>query len=158
MVNFVDTCILTNLLDIPGFNEKHNEVLREYNERISRKEIFILPIATIIETGNHIAHAGHNKYKIATTFKELIVNAIQGENGFAISPEITLEQIKSIMNYFPEKVTRENCGLGDLSIINQFDQYWKEKQPIGKMRIWSLDQHLANIPVREGGLKRRKDQ
>ena len=157
MVNFVDTCVLTNLLDIPGFNQDRDEVRKKYEEKKKTHDIFVLPIATLVETGNHIAQSKGNKRKIAQDFRDLVLNAIQGTSNFVVTPEITLEQIGEIMEGFPDSVVLEDRGFGDLSIISQFEDYWKNKQPIGKMCIWSLDHHLQGFE-KEVGLKRRKDK
>ena len=42
-------------------------------------------------------------------------------------------------------------------IVAQFEEYWQTRQPIGRIRIWSLDTHLAPYQY-EGGLRRRKDK
>lgn len=157
MVNFVDTCILTNLLDIPGYNQNRDAVMREYEEKKSTKDTFVIPLAVLIETGNHIAQIKGKKYEIAQKFSELIQNAAVGSSNFVVTPEISLEQITEIMKNFPNSVVREDRGFGDLSILSQFEDYWKNKQPIGKMCIWSLDHHLQGYE-KTGDLKRRKDQ
>ena len=41
MVNFVDTCILTNLLDIPGYNQDRDAVMREYEEKLGLARRFV---------------------------------------------------------------------------------------------------------------------
>lgn len=156
MVNFVDTCVLTNLLNIPGFNQNYEEVKRQYDEKVENMDTFVLPIATLVETGNHIAQCGGDKYRIAEKFKDLVLGAMCGENSFTVTPEITLKQIEEIMGNFPNAAIQGH-GFGDMSILQQFEDYWEKKQPIGQMCIWSLDHHL-NVPIREGGLKRRKGQ
>lgn len=55
-VHFMDTTILCCLLNVPNFCEDgHMEVVEEFARIVSRNEVVILPIASIIETGNHIA-------------------------------------------------------------------------------------------------------
>ena len=54
-VHFVDTSILCCLLRVPKFcDDKYLEVKEELIGIINRDETLILPIASIIETGNHI--------------------------------------------------------------------------------------------------------
>lgn len=58
-VRFIDTSILLNILDVPDRNQNKDEVVKEFKTLIgSQTETLILPLATIIETGNHIAHIG----------------------------------------------------------------------------------------------------
>ncbi|MBO0612093.1 MAG: hypothetical protein RL122_1764 [Pseudomonadota bacterium] len=59
----IDTSVFTNLLKVPGRNQNEAEVLRAYQEYAELGCKFILPIATIVETGNHIAQNGHRPAK-----------------------------------------------------------------------------------------------
>lgn len=51
----VDTSVFLNVLDVPHFNQKRGEVLADFERRINNKDTFLLPITSVIETGNHIA-------------------------------------------------------------------------------------------------------
>lgn len=53
-VDFVDTSILTNILKVPHKCERYDEIRGETIRRESAGVSFVLPTATIIETGNHI--------------------------------------------------------------------------------------------------------
>ena len=56
-IRFIDTSILLNILDIPGRNADKDMVTKEFKQIIKDpNQTLILPLATIIETGNHIAH------------------------------------------------------------------------------------------------------
>ena len=55
-VHLVDTSVLVELLDIPGRNNRHEEAKQEYKELEKNGDSFVLPMAAILETGNHIAH------------------------------------------------------------------------------------------------------
>ena len=157
MVNFVDTCVLTNLLDVPGFNQKRDEVRRAYEKKIKTNDTFVIPLAVLVETGNHIAQLKGDKYTVAQNFSRLILEAIHGNGNLSLTHKISPEQIQEIMEGFPDNAVQQDRGFGDLSIISQFEDYWKNKQPLGKMCIWSLDHHLQGFE-KEGGLKRRKDK
>ena len=55
-VRFIDTSIMLNLLEVPGRCAEKERVKEEWRFILEKKETLIMPIATIIETGNHIAH------------------------------------------------------------------------------------------------------
>ena len=55
-VRFMDTSIVMNLLEIPGMCQDAEKVKKEFNQAVEAKETLILPVSTIIESGNHIAH------------------------------------------------------------------------------------------------------
>ena len=157
IVHFVDTSILTELLNIPNMASSYEAVKAEYEELSTRGDSFVFPAAVLVETGNHIAHVndGTLRWQIATKFTALISKAIAGESDMSVIPEITIEELESIINKFPDQA-RAAIGFGDTSIVEQFDRYWRTKQPIGEMRIWSKDEHLSAYH-QFGGLARRKN-
>lgn len=52
----LDTSVYLNVLDVDGFNQDRSTVLDGFERRIRTGDNFLLPMATIWETGNHIAH------------------------------------------------------------------------------------------------------
>lgn len=72
-VRFIDTSVMMNLLEVPGRCADSQMIKDEFRQIIDNKEVLILPIATIIETGNHIAHIsnGNSRRTIASKFGEL---------------------------------------------------------------------------------------
>lgn len=80
-VRFIDTSVMTNMLEIPGRCKDVKSVQEELKKVIEAKEVLILPIATIIETGNHIAHIdnGNIRRTIAQKFGEYLRKTAEGE-------------------------------------------------------------------------------
>lgn len=74
-VHFIDTSVFLNILNVPGRNEKHREIMQELKDLLGHKNanVLILPFATIIETGNHIAHCdnGSQRRRAAEKFRGL---------------------------------------------------------------------------------------
>lgn len=101
-VHFIDTSVFTNIINVPGRNQQHDSVMKELKDLLGQKDknALILPYATIIETGNHIAHCGdgnqrrkaaekfRNCRKITLPFKALdtIVPGIACCAGFHVNP------------------------------------------------------------------------
>lgn len=157
-VNFVDTSVMTCLLDIPGKNQQYIEVKGEYNKLLDEGDSFVLTAAVLVETGNHIAHVsdGQKRRQIAEKFVNFVTSAIDRQHGWNVIPEIKPETLKIIIEGLPDGAMR-GIGFGDLSIVQQFEEYWQNRQPIGYMRIWSIDAHLSRYSY-TGGLSRRKDK
>ncbi len=65
-VHFIDTTVLAELLNIPGLSTQHEKIKAEYLQLDHNEDIFVLPVATLVETGNHIAHIpdGNLRYGI----------------------------------------------------------------------------------------------
>lgn len=76
-VRIIDTSILTNILDIPHMNQNRSEVVEEL-KRLKEldNQVLILPLAAIIETGNHIAHIsdGNVRREKAKLMGEILKN------------------------------------------------------------------------------------
>lgn len=51
----VDTSILLNILGVPHMSDQRVEVKEQLEDYIRRGDHLFLPIATVLETGNHIA-------------------------------------------------------------------------------------------------------
>ncbi len=54
-ISIIDTSVFLNLLDVPNRNGEREQVYQAFSEYVELGATFILPMATIIETGNHIA-------------------------------------------------------------------------------------------------------
>lgn len=157
-VHFVDTSVLTELLNVPGFNERNKEINAEYLQLSKNGDVFVLPVAVLVETGNHIAHIsdGRIRYQIAGIFASLVKKALDGKSSWNVEPEIRPDVLQTILDQIPMQA-QQGTGFGDVSIIEQFNDYQKNRQPIGEMRIWALDKHLSGYSY-TGGLARRKDK
>mgnify|MGYP002315615619 CR=1 FL=1 len=73
-IRFIDTSVMMNLLEVPGRCSDSQMIKEEFRQVLDNKEVLILPIATIIETGNHIAHInnGNSRRTIASKFGEFL--------------------------------------------------------------------------------------
>jgi len=77
----IDTRIFLNILNVPNRNQDKAQVLDEFKEYIELDVTFILPMATVLETGNHIAQNGdgHLRRKTAQRFCEMVKGALTGK-------------------------------------------------------------------------------
>lgn len=148
VVRFIDTSIMSNLLGIPGKCQNYDKVWEEFKTAIHDKDTMILPVATVIETGNHIAHQsdGNVRRKLALKFSEYLLRTAKGEAPwFLYGNGLTTDDLIYIAEKFPEYATRA-IGTGDLSIITQFNDY-VNTIPAGTVMIWSTDAHLSSLVV-----------
>lgn len=155
VVRFIDTSIMSNLLGIPGKCQNHDKVWEEFKAAIHDKDTMILPVATVIETGNHIAHQsdGNVRRKLALKFSEYLLRTAKGEAPwFLYGNGLTTDDLIYIAEKFPEYATRA-IGTGDLSIITQFNDY-VNTIPAGTVMIWSTDAHLSSLVVEDASQTR----
>lgn len=147
----VDTSVFLNILDVPNRNNERDEILKKFQEYVELGCSFIIPMATVIETGNHIAQNGDGniRRKVAQLFVDTLEKTFTGEAPFRISEWLSQYEIRAWLIEFPSHAQRnksptrttEGTSFGDLSIIKEFEQNCK-KFPMSEIFIWSLDEDL----------------
>lgn len=147
-VHFIDTSVFVNIVNVPNKNNQREEVMKELKQLLANKEkeTMILPFATIIETGNHIAQNGDGRQRrqTAEAFCKIIDKTLKGEAPWVYYGEqLRAEDLEVICKGFPDAAMREE-GFGDLSIIHAYNQYKDETPAIHEIRIWALDKHLKD--------------
>ena len=143
-VRFIDTSVMANMLKIPGRCNDAESVQEEFKQVLEAKELLILPIATIIETGNHIAHIADSNARrsIAGKFGEYLRKTAEGEAPWQLyGIEIDKEGLLYLADHIEENASQK-IGIGDMSIIHAYDQYRETVPGIGRIMIWSTDTHL----------------
>jgi len=77
----LDTSVYLNVLDVPGWDQDRADVLDEFAIRVNNEDIFLLPMATIWETGNHIADlpTGGRRRQFAVILVDDVTKALNGE-------------------------------------------------------------------------------
>jgi hypothetical protein len=141
----IDTTIFLEILNVPIKAAHHEQVLSELKIKIQNEEILFLPMATILETGNHIAQNGNGgqRRKCAISFVSQVQKALKGESPFRPISFLNEDQLLQWLNEFPESAMR-GSGLGDLSIIQDFNRLCQQNQT-RRVYVWSLDGHLSSF-------------
>ena len=141
-VAIVDTSIFCELLNIPNMNSSREKVIRKFKNLIDEDTSFLLPMAAVYETGNHIAQLpdGGNRRRFAEVFVEQVQQAIRGEAPWIILQVPTLEEIGMWLNKFPDSAMR-TASMGDLSIVEEWEKAIA-RTPYLRVFIWSLDKDL----------------
>lgn len=143
-VRFIDTSVMMNLLEVPGRCADSQMIKEEFRLAIESKEVLILPVATIIETGNHIAHInnGNIRRTIATQFGEYLRKTAEGEAPWQLyGVELDKDGLLYLAEHIEENAIQQ-IGVGDMSIIHVYEQYKSNTPGIGRIMIWSTDTHL----------------
>lgn len=142
-ISLIDTTIFMEILRVPEKTNNHAEIYNEFQQKIDEGEDFLLPMTTILETGNHIAQNGDGtqRRKCAERFVEHVQAALAGEAPYAISELPAGDAFRQWLAAYPDSAMRGE-GLGDLSIIHE----WNRQCALNHGRrvyIWSLDEHLS---------------
>jgi hypothetical protein len=147
----IDTSIFLNFLNVPNCNQSREKVLQDFKDYAAAGCTFLLPMATILETGNHIAQNGdgNQRRKTAALFVKTVQQSILDPNPPWQPIDFpTTEAISTWIDQFPDLAGKnkspdkyEGTSFGDLSIIQDFRKSCK-KFPMSEVFIWSLDQDL----------------
>lgn len=141
----IDTSVFCNLLNVPRRNQHHEESVNALGEMIRRGYTLLLPLATIYETGNHIAHNGDGTLRrwAAGVFVQQVRAAFSGEAPWTPTPVAATEEFTGWLSEFPDRAAA-GVGLGDLSIIKTSERQC-ELHHARRVFIWSDDGDLQGF-------------
>jgi hypothetical protein len=157
----IDTSVFVNLLDVPGRNQDKDSVIKTFEEYIELGAIFILPMATIIETGNHIAQNGNGAVRRSTAqrFCTAIKAAFSSEPPYRLSEFPQTKEVLNWIDHFPDlagqnkSVQRagEGTSFGDLSIIEEYNKC-VSRFSMTEVFVWSFDEDLNRCLYKPGNI------
>ncbi|AKF10974.1 hypothetical protein [Sandaracinus amylolyticus] len=145
IVCIVDTSVFCELLNVPGLASHDSLVVDEFEAKQSEGHQFVLPLAAIIETGNHIAHVpdGAQRRSAAERFAKVVIDSIDGKTPFAPASQMpSIDDVRVWIAHFVDDATR-GMGIADRSIISLWETL-RRQHPKGRVYIWSLDEHLSS--------------
>lgn len=148
-IDFIDTSVLCNLVPVPGRDQDSKRIREEMAQRTEAGTRFILPITSVIETGNFIAQIsdGVVRRNAATNLEELLRMVIASNAPWTLH-EISWD--KGFLEHFlagggsqtPYVEHAQNqVGAGDLCILTERDHYARRTGI--DAGIWTLDRALA---------------
>jgi len=147
---FVDTSIMLNLLDVPKRNDERAKVQAELRKWQSQNATFILPVTTILETGNAVAKIdGGSRWGFIETFVQILEYAVAGTSPWAASGAVwNADFVQSLIDghgHVPSLRTlmKSGIGVGDSGILAEMGQY-RGRVPSGTpVTLWTLDTSLS---------------
>lgn len=161
----IDTSILCVWLQVPdkdncGPNDDiwdYARVNRKIEREIEEKSTLVLPLASIIETGNHISQASRNRRERALNLAEIMNNAADESSPWAAFSEQSVlwspDKLKALAANWPD-LAPQKLSLGDATIKDVADYY---AQAGCKVEILTGDQGLkAHEPAVPAEVPRRR--
>lgn len=133
-VLIIDTSILCVWLQVSNMEScgpdqdrwTHDRICKKIKKEQEEGTTFILPIATIIETGNHIAHAKGNRFAMAEKLSDKIIDATNATSPWAAFTEQkelwSNDGLKSLASRWKLTATTGQ-SLGDASIVDVANYY-----------------------------------
>lgn len=166
-VLILDTCILCVWLDVPGMDNCGPDDDKWDKARLTGKlqieeragTIFVLPLASIIETGNHIAQAAHSRRERAQSLGILMKGSANQQTPWAaFSQQNELwspEKLIQLADNWPA-LADQRLSIGDATIKDVADFYAQMSYAV---EILTGDQGLkAYEPAVPTEIPRRKQR
>lgn len=166
-VLIMDTSILCVWLEVPGMddcgpdNDKWNR--QRVADKIAEEEqaatTFVLPLASIIETGNHIAQAQHSRRERAQALARLMRDSANQQTPWAAFSEQSAlwsqEKLVALADTWPDLAV-QRLSLGDATIKDVAEYY---AQTGWRVEILTGDEGLkAHEPIAPAEIPRRKQR
>lgn len=129
----IDTSILCCLLSIPGKEKAgdkwdKNRVEKTMEVEKNTGSHFVLPIASLIETGNHIAQSSGDRFNLAKRLTSILTEAINGTTPWVLfteqAPLWEKENLANLANEWPNLASMK-LTIGDATIKKVADFYAK---------------------------------
>ncbi len=166
-VLIIDTSILCVWLDVPGMGTcgpaidkwDKRRVDRKLDEELTKKTTFVLPLASIIETGNHISQAIHSRKDRGEALADLMRRSADEESPWAAFSDQSVlwsaEKLKALADSWPN-LAAQKLSLGDATIKDVAEHYAQLGYAV---EILTGDQGLkAYEPVAMIAVPRRRQQ
>lgn len=150
-VQFIDTSVLCHLLEVPG---RTSDVVAADTQRLFRERFdagvrFVLPITTIVETGNFIAQCGGDRRSAAQRFDRALAAAASESPPWLIHDVAwNSEFVNDLLagnatgTSLIEHFTAKTLGAGDLTILVERDRYAATRS-FDTVEIWTTDAGLS---------------
>lgn len=133
-VLILDTSVLCCLFNVAGKSTCGPVADKWDQQRIQnllekeKAATIVLPLATIVETGNHISQAGARRYEAAKDFCEKLISVADAESPWAAFSEQadiwTPENLKKIAQSWPGEAAA-GLSIGDATIKDVAEYYAK---------------------------------
>ncbi len=146
----IDTSIFVEILRVPGMCSEHKKLMATLREFIDKEYSLLLPMATILETGNHIAQNGDGRQRrqCAERFVTQVRAAFSGDAPWKPTSFPSIGDMDLWLNEFPDKAMAskslkksEGTSLGDLTITKEWEKVCRQN-PLRGVFIWSRDLDL----------------
>ena len=141
----VDTSVLLNIIDVPDRNQRKEEVLDRLALLIERGDHLFIPMAAIVEVGNHIAHVanGAQRRAAAERFVKEVRSALADEAPWKPVNFPSNQEVLGWLDAFPDSATK-GVSLGDLSIGQEWESCC-HRYALSHIWVWTLDSDLAGL-------------
>lgn len=135
-VLILDTSVLCCWLQVPGKEDagpandrwNHDRIKVLLDQERAKNSTFVLPIATLIETGNHIAQAPSHRFERASSLASYLRETADAKSPWAAftdqSPLWQAENLRTLADSWPQ-LAKGGTTIGDATIKDVAEYYAK---------------------------------
>ena len=151
-VQFVDTSILVEILNVPEMNSNRTEIRAALTDKLASGVRLILPTAAVIETGNHVHHIkdGGLRRRCAEAFADILRLTASGEALWTLFEStwdgLFLTTVRSgagTATSLVQHFAAQSLSCGDLTVVAERDVYRSRVAKGTEVGIWTLDAAMA---------------
>lgn len=151
-VTFIDTSVLLEILQVPGKSDAATgaELVAEMDLRSQAGERFVIPVTTIIETGNHIAQCDGDRYQVAGRLVRLLRAAAEEDGPWRVlqtrfDAEFLAALCEGDSTGQPlPSLAAAKIGAGDVALLVERDTLLAGSA-VAAASVWTLDAGLASV-------------
>lgn len=149
-VVFMDTTVLLNVLNVPGNTNSvtaHDVDIKRLGELVRAGAQLVLPLTTIIETGNAIAKVTADRNRYVDQFVRFLRSSLTSEAPWLATGETTNAALLSRMvdggDVKLADLMRTGVGTGDAAIIAEVAELKTRIPSATPVSIWTHDKGLS---------------
>lgn len=141
-----DTTALDSFLGVPGKCQHQTEVRAAYSASVSQQDRMFIPLAAIVECGNHIAHCIWGKRLLAQQLVRMVKDSIAGLSPFVPMRFWKKEQFSPIVDSLIENVVYgKGIGMGDTTILDDCRELCRKVHNSNAVSLLTYDQDMASF-------------
>lgn len=154
LVEFIDTCVLVEILNIPERASQHQEVIDELARKEAAGMTLVLPTAAVIEAGNFVCQIkdGQQRRSATERYVELLRRSAAGETPWVLHKATWNGAILTAIcdgagtgTTLVEHSVNQTIGVGDLSILAERNIYRSTvAQSVVAVGVWTTDGKLRS--------------
>lgn len=145
-VRFIDTSVLCNLVDVPGRNQDREAIRTEFEELVAEgRTRFVIPVTSIVETGNHIANASGDRRAAAAKLERFLSAAASEELPWQLHAVTWdgdfLDRLRAgadTGSTLVDHLGNATMGTGDLAILCERDAF-RARTNFERVEVWTLE-------------------
>ncbi len=147
----IDTSVFVEILAVPGKSQQHDTIAATFVQRHGKGHKFVLPLTTVIETGNHVAQCSGDRRGAAARFVRALEQAQRQQPPWIIR-DVKWDSVRfgqlmagdSTGSSLVDLLGDGRMGTGDVALLVERDEF-RAASSYRDVRIWTLEKSLSSF-------------